>query len=101
MGGFLGPFHYRRRHPDEIARQKRVRHRVAGILLSGGHDKGCAGHAGVPQATEVVVEPARCLKIHESCAARGLCVTVGNRDNTPFLKGPDIVNVWENRPERR
>ena len=58
VGGLLGPFHDWRCHTDEIAKEKRVRQRVAGILLSGGHDQRRSGHAGIPQATEAVAKPA-------------------------------------------
>jgi len=72
LGGvrdFLGPFHDRRRHPDEIAKKKRVCQRVAGILLSSCHDQGCARHPGIPEATEAVAKPTRRVEIDESCAA--------------------------------
>jgi len=66
---------------------------VAGILLSSGHDQRCTGNAGVPKATEAVAKPTRRVKIDESCAARGLCVTIGHRDNARFLEGPDIADI--------
>ena len=89
----LRPFGHRLGEGDEIAREPRLGHQVAGVLLAGGDDERRLARLGGDQHAHGVAEAAHRVQVDEGGAARSQRPAVGHADRGRLLQAEDVADV--------
>ena len=90
---FLRPFGHRRGERDEIAREPRLGHQMARVLLPGGDDERRLARLRGDQHAHGVAEPAHRMQVDEAGAPRDQRPAVRHADRRRLLQAEHVLDV--------